>query len=219
MSNLYCPINIILADDHELFRDGFSVMVNKISEINLVGEARNGKELIQLARKLKPDVIVTDIKMPELDGIQATKELTKEMPEIGIIALSMFEEDSLIIDMLEAGAKGYLLKNAQKDEIMDAIKTINKGGVYYCRNINMKMGKMIAKSNHNPFLSKQEFSPQQIEVIKLICKELSNKEIAERLNIKKRTVDWHRQNILEKINAKNTIGVVIYALKNRIVEF
>lgn len=219
MPNLYCPINIILADDHELFRDGFSVMINKISEINLVGEAKNGKELIQLARKLKPDVIVTDIKMPEMDGIQATKELTKEMPEIGIITLSMFDEESLIIDMLEAGAKGYLLKNAQKEEMIEAIKIVNKSGAYYCRNINMKMAKMIAKSNHNPFSGKHEFSPQQIEVIKLICKELSNKEIAERLNINKRTVEWHRQNILEKINAKNTIGVVIYALKNRIVEF
>src|SRR5215207_1311812 len=120
------PIRIVLADDHEIFRDGFKVMIKKQPSVQLVGEAANGEELIALTSQLRPDVIITDIKMPVMDGIEATKRLTADFPEIGIIALSMFDEENLIVEMLEAGAKGYLLKNAHKDEILEAIKTVDR---------------------------------------------------------------------------------------------
>src|SRR5690349_2498530 len=105
MSNHYLPIRIVLADDHEIFRDGFRVMLKRQTSVELVGEAADGEELINLVRKVYPDVVITDIKMPNMDGVQATKLLTKEFPNIGIISLSMFDEENLIIDMLEAGAK------------------------------------------------------------------------------------------------------------------
>lgn len=215
------PIDIILADDHELFRDGFTVLVNKISEINLMGEASNGEEMISLARKMKPDVIVTDIKMPGMDGIEATRRIKKEFPEIGIIALSMFDEEELIVEMLEAGANGYLLKNAQKEEIIAAVKSVHHDKPYYCRDTTNKLAQMIGNSSYNPYkkITKPVFSENEITVIKLICQEQSNREIAEQMNFSKRTVEGYREKILEKIDAKNTVGIVVYAIKNKIFEY
>lgn len=214
----YIPIDIILADDHEIFRDGFAVMLKKITEINLAGEASNGEELIKLMRTLKPQVIVTDIKMPKMDGIEATKRLKKEFPSVGIIALSMFDEENLIVDMLEAGAKGYLLKNAHKTEIIAAIKSVYKDEPYYCKDTSHKLAQMIAKSRFNPYKKrpKIEFSEKEIAIINLICGEYSNKEIADKLILSKRTVEGYREKILEKIDAKNTAGIVVYAIKNNI---
>ena len=133
------PIRIILADDHEIFRDGFKVMIKKQPSVQLVAEASNGEELIALTKEHKPDVIVTDIKMPRLDGVEATKQLTRDFPHIGIIALSMFDEESLVVDMLEAGARGYLSKNAHKQEIIEAVKMVNEHHTYYCSATSAKL--------------------------------------------------------------------------------
>ena len=218
MTNLVTPIDIILADDHEIFRDGFRIMLNKIPEINLAAEASNGRELLELARTIKPDVIVTDIKMPYMNGIEATKQLAKEMPHIGIIALSMYDEEDLIVDMLESGAKGYLLKNAHKDEIISAVKSVYNNQPYYCRDTTNKLAQMIARSNFNPYKKtiKPEFSEKELSVIKLICEQYSNKEIAQHLALAKRTVEGYREKILEKMEVKNTAGIVVYAMKHKI---
>lgn len=220
MSTNYATINIILADDHEIFRDGFRVMLNKIPSINLVGEASNGNELIRISRELRPDVIITDIKMPVMDGIEATRQLINEFPAIGIIALSMFDEENLIVDMLEAGAKGYLLKNAHKEEIVSAVRSVYMDETYYCKDTTKRLAQMIANSSYNPYkkLAKPEFTQKEITVIQMICQEYSNKEIADKLNLSKRTVEGYREKILEKIHAKNTAGIVVYAMKNKIYQ-
>ncbi len=212
------PIEVIIADDHEMFRDGFRFMLNKIPDIKLIGEAGNGIELLALSRELMPDVIITDIRMPGMNGIEATKQLIKEFPDMGIISFSMFDEDNLIIDMLEAGAKGYLTKNAEKEEIDAAIRAVYKDNPYYCRNTSEKLTQMIAKSTYNPYKKKlkPEFTEREITIIKLICQQFSNTEIGVRLNLSKRTVEGYREKILEKISARNSVGIVIYALKNNI---
>lgn len=216
----YMPINVVLADDHEIFRDGFRVMLNKIPTINLIGEAADGKELIALSEELKPDVIITDIKMPLMDGIMATKRIMAKFPDMGIIALSMFDEEDLIVDMLEAGGKGYLLKNAHKDEIIAAVNAVFAGDTYYCKSTTKRLSQMIANSTYNPFnkIPKIEFSEKEIIIIKMICQEFQNKEIADRMGLSKRTVEGYREKILEKVHAKNTAGIVIYAIKNKIYE-
>lgn len=216
MSPLYRPIQIIIADDHEIFRDGFSVLLKKNTEIELIGDAENGRELIALALKLKPDVIIMDIKMPVLNGIEATKYLSKELPETGIIALSMYDEENAIVEMLEAGAKGYLIKNAPKEEIISAIKAVYQNQTYYCRHTSNKLVELLAKSNFNPHkkIIKPEFSEKEITVIKLICKEYTNKEIGDFMKLSKRTIESHREKILEKLKVKNTAGIVVYAIKN-----
>lgn len=215
------PIRIILADDHEIFRDGFKAMIKKQPSIELIGEASNGEELVELTRLLQPDVIVTDIKMPKMDGLQAAKILSKELPQTGIIALSMIDEENLIIDMMEAGAKGYLLKNAHKDEIVEAIKSVNYGQIYYCDGASAKLTLLIAKNDRIPFIkkdSKIELSQKEIDVILMICQELTNKEIADRLNLSIRTVEGYRDRIQSKIGARNSAGIVVYAIKNKIYE-
>ena len=220
MSNQYLPIRIVLADDHEIFRDGFRVMLKKQTSVELAGEAADGEELIKLVREVYPDVIITDIKMPNMDGIQATKLLTKEFPDIGIISLSMFDEENLIIDMLEAGAKGYLLKNADKNEIIAAVEAVHNKQTYYCNHTSRKLTKMIAESSFDPYKRPRapEFSEKEISVMRYICQELSNKEIAERLFLSVRTIEGYRERIQEKINARNTAGIVVYAIKHRIYQ-
>jgi DNA-binding NarL/FixJ family response regulator len=215
-NTLYAPIRVVIADDHEIFREGFRVMLKKQPDIELIGEAEDGKELTEIVEKLSPDVVVTDIKMPKMDGIEVTKALSKSHPHIGIIALSMFDEDNLIIDMLEAGAKGYLLKNTHKQEIFEAIKTVYRDETYYCHHTSNKLAKMIAQSKFNPYkkMPKPEFSDRELDTIRLICQEFSNKEIAARLSLSIRTIEGYRDKILEKINARNTAGIVIYAIRS-----
>lgn len=221
MTGLSFPINIVLADDHEIYRDGFKVMMNKIPSVKIVGEASDGLELIEQVKKLKPDVVVTDIKMPKMDGIEATRRLTAEFPYLGIIALSMYNEESLIVDMLEAGAKGYLIKNTHKNEVVEAVSAAFKGESYYCRETTQKLAQMIAGSKYNPYkkLAKPEFSDKEITVMKLICQECSNQEIANQMILSKRTVEGYREKILEKINAKNSVGIVIYAIRHNIYKY
>jgi DNA-binding NarL/FixJ family response regulator len=213
------PIKIILADDHEIFRDGFKAMLKKQPSVELIGEASDGEELVELTRKLKPDVVVTDIKMPKMDGLQAAKILSEEFPGMGIVALSMIDEENLIVDMMEAGAKGYLLKNAHKNEIIEAIKAVDEGHIYYCDGTSAKLSRMIAESNKIPFgkkISRPELTQKEIDVVLLICQEKTNKEIADRLNLSIRTIEGYRDRIFEKIGARNSAGVVIYAIRNKI---
>lgn len=213
-------IKIVIADDHEMFRDGFKLMLTKQPSIQLLGEAENGRELLQLTESLQPDVVVTDIKMPIMDGIEATQKIKALFPDMGIIGLSMFDEDDLIVDMLEAGAKGYLLKNAGKEHIVEAIKTVYEGDPYYCKTTSNKLTQMIAKSKYNPYTRKEkvEFTDREKEIIELISKEYSNKEIAEKLFLSIRTVEGHRLKIMEKTGVKNTVGLVVYAIKNNLLK-
>ena len=201
------PIRIVLADDHEIFRDGFNAMIVKQPAVELIGEACNGEELIEITRSLQPDVVVTDIKMPRLDGVQATRILATEFPSLGIIALSMIDEENLIMEMMEAGARGYLLKNAHKDEIVEAIKAVKNGMIYYCDGTSAKLTRMIAKNERIPFVKRiprPEFSVKEINVIQYICQEMTNKEIADKLHLSIRTIEGYRDRILEKIGAKNS---------------
>lgn len=208
---MYRPIDIILADDHEIFRDGFVQMIRKSHEIRLVGEAANGHELLELAHSRKPDVIITDIQMPLMDGIEATHRLTAELPHIGIIALSMYNDDYQIREMIEAGAKGYLVKNAHKTEIVAAIKSVYGDNSYFCKVTREKL-----EDHHGPgnkIAGLPVFSERETQIVDYICQEYSNKEIAELMGISKRTVEWHREEITKKMKVKNTAGIVRYAIE------
>lgn len=213
---MYRPIEIILADDHEIFRDGFNQMIRKNPEIKLVGEASNGKQLLSLARELKPDVIITDIQMPIMDGIEVTRRLAAELPHIGIIALSMYNEDYQILEMIEAGARGYLIKNAHKNEIIAAIKSVYKDRNYYCRETSEKLAGPGGKAMASRTPEIPEFSEKETAIIGYICEQYSNKEIGDLMGISKRTVEWHREAIIQKMKVKNTAGIVMYAIKYKI---
>jgi DNA-binding NarL/FixJ family response regulator len=213
-------IRVVMADDHEIFRDGFKLMLSRNKDIELIAEAENGRDLVELVGTHSPDVVVTDIKMPIMDGIEATRVIKSKHPQIGIIGLSMFDEDDLIIEMLDAGALGYLLKNADKDEVAAAIQAVFRGDHYYCRSTHAKMMQLIAKSRYNPYLKKEKitFTDKEIEVIQLICQEYTNKEIADKINVSVRTIEGYRLRIQERMQVKNTVGLVVYAIKHGIFD-
>jgi len=210
------PIRVIIADDHPIFRDGFKLLLRNQGEAILIGEAEDGSSLIKLAKETSPDIIITDIVMPGVDGVAATKEISKVLPEAGIIALSMFNDDNLIVDMLEAGARGYLLKNTTKEELLEAIKAVHSGGTFYCAATSTKLTRLIAQSKFDPHkqLPKPKFTPRELDVIRLLCQEFSNKEIAAQLDISIRTVESYKENIQHKLNVRNMVGIAVYAVRN-----
>jgi DNA-binding NarL/FixJ family response regulator len=213
-------IKIVIADDHEIFRDGFKLLLNNQKELELVGEAENGKQLLKVVEETHPDVVFIDIQMPIMDGLEACRLIKQNFEWIRIIALTMFNEDHMIVDMLESGARGYLLKNTNKNELLLATKTVFRGDTYYCLATSGRLAKLIAESNYSPQRQKTiiRFTPRELEVMELICRQFSNKEIAKQLDIGQRTVESYREKIQEKTGAKNVIGIVIYALKNDLVK-
>ena len=216
-ANVYLKIRVVLADDNEIFRDGFQIMMQKNQDIEMIGSAENGAELLKLVAETSPDVIITDIQMPILDGIEATRLLVSKYPEIGVIAFTMFGEESLIVDMLEAGARGYLLKNATRREVCDAITAVFNNETYYCKATNEKLARIVGKSKHKPNRlaePKVIFSDREKKIIRLICEEKLNKEIADSVNLSLRTIEGYRERIVEKMGVKNTAGIVRYAIKN-----
>lgn len=212
------PIKIILADDHEIFRDGFRGMLRLFPRIQLVAEAANGQQLVDLADQHKPQVILTDISMPGIDGVKATRLITGKHPGIGIIAFSSYNNEKLIMDMLEAGAKGYLLKSAEKSEIIEAIITVAQNKPYYCRDTDIKLEQLIHNSRykHREPLKKIIFTEREKQVIELICRQFLTREISDAMHLSVRTIEGYRERILQKINARTTAGIVVYALRNDI---
>jgi DNA-binding NarL/FixJ family response regulator len=205
-------IKVLIADDQQVFRKGLSSLINEMHGIELLAEAGNGAELIEKSLLLKPDVIVTDIKMPILDGISATRELVKHIPACKVIALSAYANDQLILQMLESGAIGYLLKTAEAIEIKEAIEMVNLHKPYFCKEITQKLTEIVAKNYRLTEKSTANFTERELEIIRLICKEFTSKEIAGQLHLSKRTVEGHRTRILEKIGAKSIAGITTYAL-------
>lgn len=209
-------IRYVIADDHAIFRDGIKMVLGKSERLELAGEASNGIELIAVAKDCRPDVVITDIKMPIMDGIEASRQLRNLFPFLPIVALSMFNEDDLVMEMLEAGASGYLLKNAGRDEILEAIETVMEGKNYYCRSTSTRLAAIIGRRRKHAATQRNEvvFTPRELEIIELVCMELSTKEIGEQLSISSRTVEGVRARICEKMQVKNAVGLVIYAIQN-----
>lgn len=213
-TNTKQPISVVLADDHEIFRDGMKLMLSKLPEFEIKGDASDGRELIKLVDALKPDIVVTDIKMPLMDGVEATKYITKKYPQTGVIALSMFDEISLIVEMLEAGASGYLVKDCDKQEIKEAIERVHQQEQYYCRHTGNKLMQVMARNaKKDSKAGAPTLSDKEKEIIDLICQQYTTKEIGEKLFMSPRTVEGYRLKILEKLEAKNTVGIVITAIK------
>lgn len=210
-------ITIILADDHKLFREGLKVLLSQFSWIKKIIEVENGLEFVDLVKEKKSvDIVFMDIEMPIMDGITATKEGLKYNPDLKIIALSMYGEEDYYTQMINAGAKGFMLKNSGIDDVETAIKTIINGHNYFSPEILESLIKSFGKQEEKEKTSR--LTEREEEVLFLICKGLSNQEIADKLYLSKRTVDKHRENLLSKTQAKNTAGLVIFAVKNNIVE-
>jgi DNA-binding NarL/FixJ family response regulator len=211
----YTTISVVVADDHEIFRQGFKTMIDRYDELEVVGEAENGKELVQLVASLQPDLAFVDIKMPLMDGIDATREIASLSTGTRVIALSMFSDDVYVIDMLQAGASGYVLKNAHYDELVKASRIVMSGGYYFCNDASEKIQSFLKIHALNSLTKVQDpvLTDREIQIIQLICEQLTTKEIAANLGLSQRTVDTYRDVIQKKTNSKNMAGVVLYAVK------
>jgi DNA-binding NarL/FixJ family response regulator len=209
-------IRIIITDDHQLFRNGLKILLNAFQEFEVTGEASNGEEFLRILKNTPADVVLMDINMPEMDGIEATRKGLKLCPAIDIIALSMYGEEEYYYKMVDAGAKGFLLKDSDISEVKEAILTVRKGGSYFSQEL---LYHVIQKIKHREHESKSaNLSRREKEILIKICEGLSNQEIAETLFISKRTVDKHRANLLGKTNSKNTASLILFAIRNKLIE-
>ena len=209
-------IRIIIVDDHQLFRNGLKILLNAIPEFEVMGEASNGEEFLKILRDTRAEIALMDINMPEMDGIEATRKGLKICPDLDIIALSMYGEEEYYNKMVDAGAKGFVLKDSYISEVKEAILTVRKGGSYFSQEL---LYHVIQKIKHRENESKSaNLSKREKEILLKICEGLSNQEIAETLFISKRTVDKHRANLLGKTNSKNTASLILFAIKNKLIE-
>jgi DNA-binding NarL/FixJ family response regulator len=212
-------ITVLIADDHKVFRDGIISILEDVEDIDVIAEANDGREVMAKLKEIQPEVILMDITMGDANGIDTSKLVKNEYPDIKILVLSMHSESGYIVKMLEAGASGYLLKDAGKEEMIRAIRTVAEGNTYYSK----KVSSAIVEHLTNPNKAQKEkagipLTKREIEVLQLIAEEYSNPEIADKLFISIRTVDTHRRNLLEKLGAKNTAGLVKFAMKHGIIE-
>ncbi len=207
-------IRILIADDHSITREGLKVMLNKMENFEVVAEAENGRLAISLTRKLLPDVVVMDINMPDLNGVDATRQIVAELPQTRIIALSMYSDRSYVKGMLKAGVSGYLLKNCAFEELADAIQTVMRYQTYLSPKISEivrdEFVKMMGSNEPNTV---ELLTDKEREVLQLIAEGKKTKDIAELLHISVKTVEARRSKIMEKLNINNVAGLTKYAIR------
>lgn len=211
-------IKIIIADDHYLIREGFASFIGNTGIYKVVARASNGKELIELATVYHPDIIVTDIRMPCLNGIEATREIMRLKPGISVLGFSFLNSKHTIIEMLQAGAIGYISKCADFDEILEALINVHNKIPYCCSATKRTLGKDTISTICNQGLKvKSILTDQEKRVVIRIAKGMTTKEIAQELTVSSRTVDAHRRNILEKLRLKNVTSMLAYAIKHNLI--
>lgn len=217
-------IKVLLVDDHKIVRDGIAALLENEKNIKLVGECTDGSEVLGFLADNKVDVILMDIMMKNLNGIETSKLVLEKYPDIKILTLSMNQDYDYIQEMLKLGAAGYILKNTGAEELLNAIKIVAEGKPYFSPEVtDVVMNKYMNKSEERTPTGKNpglvaELTNREIEVLQLIAQEYTNVEIAEKLFISRRTVDTHRRNLLQKLGAKNSIGLIRFAYNNGLIK-
>lgn len=208
-------INIVITDDHKLFRKGIVALLDDFDFIDEINEASNGVELLALLSGMKtlPDVILLDLRMPVMDGVEAQQKIRNLYPDIKVIILTMEDDEQYILHLISEGVNGYLLKNADPEEMEMAIKKVVKYGFYFSDDISLLVMKNLNKKEKAETIFNPDFNERELQVLELICKEYSNGEIAEAFDVSIRTAEGYRQKLVEKSGAKNIAGLVVLALK------
>lgn len=215
-------IKVLLAEDHNIVRNGIRSLLDKEDDVHVVGEAIDGLEVLKkLEEGTEIDLVLTDINMPQLNGLALLKELKQNFPDVKVLILSMLEHENYVLQALDSGAYGYLLKNIAEEELMFAIRHVYAGNIYVCSEL---MSKIIEKLSNIPQENNKELkvaidlSRREIEILLLIAEGFTNNEIAEKLFTSRRTVEGHRQNLLEKTGARNTATLIRFAVRNGIID-
>ena len=208
------PIRVLLADDHDVVRSGLKMLLEQEGDIEVVGDAANGQAAVELARKMRPHVVVMDISMPDLTGTAATRRIRKEAKGVKVLALSAHTDRRFVSDMLEAGANGYLPKSCAAEELVNAIREIHSGGTYLSPKIAGVVVERFVKARPRPWDSaKEDLTPREREVLQLIAEGKSSKEIGAAFHISARTVETHRQRIMAKLGIRTVAGLTKYAIR------
>ncbi|MBS4058418.1 MAG: response regulator transcription factor [Bacteroidales bacterium] len=213
-------IKVVITDDHQLILDGLRSILEQQTDIKVISTANNGADLLRQLGFIKPDIVLMDIDMPIMNGIEATQQVKSTYPDIKIIMLTMHDEKAMVKKLTDIGASGFILKNSDKDELLQAIKRVHQGGKYFSSELTMNLishgitpgmpGSMDDK--------KAVLTEREIEILKLIAEGLSNKEIGDKLFISHRTVDTHRTNLMKKLDVSNIAGLIRYAIKNGFID-
>lgn len=212
------PYRIVLADEHILFRQGMKRIINEVQETQVIGEANDGQEAVELVKALLPDLAILDISMPKVNGIEACREIRRLVPSVKILVLTMHKDREYLYQAISAGAQGYLLKEDSDEELFSAIGAIRKGAIY----VTKALAGVVSTDISALFLEgdrrlSRSLTPREREVLKLIAEGKSNSEVAEVLRISVRTVETHRANIMNKLDLRNTAELVKYAVQNALV--
>lgn len=211
------PVRVIITEDHMILRQGLKMLLEEDPEIEVAGEAGNGKELLELLKHTPADIILMDINMPDMNGFEATERVVKEFPNTKVIALSMLNNLPFVQKILQCGASGYLLKTTGKEELRSAIKLVMGGTNYICSELSINMLSSSLSTSPDP-VEHAGLSKRELEVLTLIAEGFTNAEIADKLFTSKRTIETHRQNILEKTGAKNTANLIKYAIGHKLIK-
>jgi DNA-binding NarL/FixJ family response regulator len=214
-------IRVILADDHVIVRQGLRALLEKEPDIVVVGEAENGRQAVQLTRKLQPDVVVMDVAMPLLNGLEATRQITKEVPSVKVLALSSYSDSEYVHQLTEVGGSGYLLKQTAAADLIKAVREAYRGNAFFsptiCRRL-MDRYQESCRSGLPPQKRMDNLTPREAEVLQLIAEGLPNKQIAPELGISVKTVEKHRQQVMYKLNIHDIAGLTRYAIARGMVE-
>lgn len=212
----------MVVDDHDMFRDGIKLLLSSGDQAEVIAEARNGKEFLDKVNGLKPDVVLMDIAMPEMDGVEATKHAHEKYPDMKILALTMFGDEKYYYQMIQSGIKGFVLKSSGISELLNAINQVSNGGNFFSNELLVKIianMKSLKDTQINNNLDENEkLTPREIEVLREISLGFSNDEIANKLNISATTVRTHRMKLLSKTGCNNTASLMMYAIKNKIID-
>ena len=210
---------IIIVDDHPLFREGIKLLIENEGIGEVIAEAENGREFLDLIEKSAPDLVLMDIEMPVMGGLEATREALARWPDLKILVISMFSDRDHYENMIAAGVMGFVLKTSGKQELEKAITNVAKGESYFSnellRNIILSMGKKASQEEQR--IKQIDFTDRETEILKLFCEGLTSSEIAEKLNRSVKTIEAHRSKLIKKTKTKNTINLVLYAIKNKLV--
>ncbi len=209
-------VRLLLVDDHQLFIDGIRSLLSREPGIEIVGEALNGKAAMDFLQDNEVDIVLSDMSMPQMTGIELARKIRQKFENTQVIVLSMNKRKALIQDAMHSGASGYVLKDATKEELAEAIRSIASGDTYLSKGV----GKILLSMNQDlkPNEDLASLTDRELEILKLIATELSNVEIATRLDISRRTVETHRKNIMKKVGVKNSVGLARYAFSHGLME-
>ena len=210
-------VEIIIVDDHEIFRSGLKMVLGKLDYVKVVGEAANGQEFLDLIRKTNCDIVLMDIEMPIMSGIDATKIAIKENPSLKVISLTMFTEDDYVQSMMDAGVNGFLVKNINKETLHKAITAVAGGGNYYSEELFNFFTRKLHPKEDSKKAADIHFTAREKEILQLLSEGLSNKEIADVLYVSERTVVGHKSNMLAKTGCKSAISLLAYALRHKLI--